>query len=94
MFLLKLTPGPVLNISHLGFMESTHISVAALRSYSRCEKYHGCHIEVFVAKHGLFPSLRAPWAVHDVTDRTPGRAQCTELHARDRQGEVTSHLCC
>lgn len=70
LILLKLTPGQVLNISHLGSMENARISVVPLHSYSRCEKYHGFHREeVLLAKHRLFPSLRAPWTVHDVTDQ-------------------------
>lgn len=67
MILLKLTSGQELNISHLGFMEDACISVAPLHSYSRCEKYHEFHTEVVLAR--LFPSLRAPWTVHDVTDQ-------------------------
>lgn len=51
-FLLKLTPGQVLNkvLSHLGFMENAHISVAPLHSYSTCEKYHRFYIEVLFYK--------------------------------------------
>lgn len=59
----------LVNVSHLGFMENAHISVAPLHSYSRCQKYHGFHREVILAKHRLFPSLRAPWTVHDVSDQ-------------------------
>lgn len=98
-FLLKLTPGQVLNkaLSHHSSKENAHISVAPLHSYSRCEKYHGFYIEVlfykgfiwrFLAKLRLFPSLRAPWTVHDVTDQNTRQSFGTELYARDMQGRV------
>lgn len=89
-FLLKLTPGQVLNrvLSHLGFMHNAHISVAPLHSYFRCEKYHGFYIEVLLAELRLFSSLRAPWTVHGVTDQDTRQNFVTELRARDVQGGV------
>lgn len=89
-FLLKLTPGHVFNtvLYHLGFMHNTNISVAPVHSYSGCEKYHRFHIEVLLAELRLFPSLRAPWTVHGVTDQDTRQNFVTELHARDMQGRV------
>lgn len=90
MFLLKLTPGHVFNtvLYHLGFMHNTNISVAPVHSYSGCEKYHRFYIEVLLAELRLFPSLRAPWTVHGVTDQDTRQNFVTELHARDMQGRV------
>lgn len=61
-FLLKLTLGQV-NVFHLGFMETAHISVDPLHYYSKCQKYHGFHIEVILAFPLSESSLDCAWCV-------------------------------